>query len=141
MSVKEGDTVEIEYTGKLEDGTVFDSTEKQGQPFQFTIGEQEILPAFEQELIGMSEGDEKDFELEPEKAYGDHNPDLIQEVSKDQLPDNVEPGMTLAAQTPDGRQIPAEIVEVADDKVSLDLNHPLAGKKLDFHVKVNEVSS
>lgn len=140
MSVSEGSQVELECTGSLEDGTIVISTQQEGKPFAFKVGENQILPAFEEQIMGMSEGEEKSFTLEPAKAYGDHNPALIQDIGRDGMPEDVQEGMMVAMQSPQGQQIPAQVVEVTDEKISLDLNHPLAGKTLNFQVKLTSVS-
>ncbi len=143
MPVKQGDKVEIEYTGKFEDGTVFDSSEKHGKPLEFEVGKGQIIKGFEDAVVGMEVGDEKEITLPPEEAYGNFNPQLQKKVPREQLPKDPEPkpGMMLAIGTPDGRQFPAKIVEVTDSEVTIDLNHPLAGKTLIFKIKVVKISS
>lgn len=143
MAIKKGDKVKIEYTGTLEDGTVFDSSEKHGQPLEFEVGSGKIIPGFENAVEGMEKDEEKEITLKPEEAYGEPNEQLIREIPRDQLPPDQEPkeGMVLAVGLPTGQQIPARIIEVSEDKVKLDMNHPLAGKTLKFKIKVIEVSS
>lgn len=140
MPIKEGDKVKIEYEGKLEDGTVFDSSEKHGKPLEFEVGSKQIIPGFEKAVIGMKKGEEKEITLEPKDAYGDPNPQLIKSVPKEQLPKEPEPkvGMVLGITLPNGSQFPAKIVEVGDKEIKIDMNHPLAGKKLIFKIKVVE---
>lgn len=143
MAVKKGDKVKIEYTGTLDDGTVFDSSEKHGKPLEFEVGGGKVLKGFEDALIGMKKGEEKDIELKPEEAYGNPNPNLLKKVSKEQFPKDKElkPGMLLIIGTPDGRNFPAKITAVDDKEITLDLNHPLAGKALHFKIKLVEISS
>jgi len=140
MAVKNGDHVKIEYTGTLDDGTVFDSTSHgdHTHPLEFEVGAGMILPAFEENVIGMNVGDEKEFKLSPEEAYGNINPEAKKEFPKTMLPEGPEPkaGMTLMLSSPDGHHIPVKIVEVTDDKIVLDLNHPLAGQTLHFKIKL-----
>jgi peptidylprolyl isomerase len=139
MTVKKGDTVKVEYTGTFEDGEVFDSTEKHGgEPLAFEVGAGKMIPGFDEGVLGMAEGEEKELTIEAAKAYGDHNPELIKEVPKDKLPQEkpLEAGMMLAVGLPNGQQLPAKITEVNDASVKIDLNHPLAGKKLHFKIKV-----
>ncbi len=138
MTVKEGSKVKVDYTGSFEDGTVFDSSEKHGQPLEFTIGAKQVVPGFEKALIGMAKDEEKEITLQPAEAYGDVNPEMMRAVPKEQLPKDqeVKPGMMLAIGLPDGKQIPAKIAAVNDKEVTIDLNHPLAGKVLKFKVKV-----
>lgn len=141
--VKKGDKVKVEYTGTLDDGTVFDSSEKHGAPLEFEIGAGQVIPGFENALVGMKQGEEKEINLEPAQAYGDPNPQLVKQIPKAQIPaqQELKPGMLLLMRLPDGRQVPVKIVEVSEDAISLDLNHPLAGKTLTFKLKVVEISS
>jgi FKBP-type peptidyl-prolyl cis-trans isomerase 2 len=143
MTIKKGDKIKVDYTGTLEDGTVFDSSEKHGQPLEFEVGSGQIIKGFDEAVIGMKEGEEKEIKIEAANAYGDHKPELIKKVPKDQLPKEQEPkvGMVLMLSTPDGKQFPAKIAEVGDADVSIDLNHPLAGKNLTFKVKVVSISA
>ncbi len=143
MSIKKGDTVQIEYTGKLNDGTVFDSTthEDHSHPLEFQVGEKQVLPTFEEEVVGMEEGDEKSFTIEPEDAYGEYNPQLTKEIPRDALGEQkVQPGMTLAMGLPNGKRALATVKEVGDEKLTIDMNHPLAGKTLNFEIKVVKIN-
>ncbi|WP_292486899.1 peptidylprolyl isomerase [Methanohalobium sp.] len=141
MPVKQGDKVKVEYEGTLEDGSVFDSTENHGEPLEFEIGSGQIIEGFEESIKGMEEGDEKQFQLQPSEAYGEPRDDLKRDVPKEQVPDDQEitPGMMLLVTLPDESQIPAEVLDVTEEKVTLDLNHPLAGKVLNFKVKIDEI--
>ncbi len=143
MAVKKGDTVQVEYTGTLEDGTVFDSSEKQGKPLEFEVGAGKIIKGFDGAVVGMEKEGEKEITLEPSEAYGDRNPQLIQKVPKEQLPKEQElkPGMMLGVTLPNGAQIPAKITEIDGKEATLDLNHPLAGKTLKFRIKIVEIRS
>ena len=142
MAVKNGDKVKVEYEGKLDDGTVFDSSEKHGKPLELEIGTKKVIPGFENAIIGMKKGEEKEIKLEPKDAYGDPNPELVKKLPRDKLPPNPEPkpGMLLLMKTPDGKQFPAKIAEVTDTEVTIDLNHPLAGKNLNFKIKVVDIT-
>ena len=141
MPIKKGDKIKIEYEGKLEDGTVFDSSENQGEPLEFEVGGQILMEEFENAVIGMDVGDEKEFQLQPQEAYGEYNDQLIKKVPKDQLPktEELKEGMMLILGLPNGVQIPASVLEVTEDEVTIDLNHPLAGKVLNFKVKIVEI--
>lgn len=138
---KEGDTVKVHYTGKLTDeGTVFDSS-REREPLEFTLGEGKLIPGFEDAVIGMEEGDSTTVDLASEDAYGERREDLELEVSKSDLPDNIEPevGMQLQMQQQEnGQNIPVQITAVEDDYVKLDANHPLAGKDLTFDIELIE---
>jgi FKBP-type peptidyl-prolyl cis-trans isomerase 2 len=105
------------------------------------VGCGQIIPGFEEAVVGMESGDEKEFDLKPQDAYGEYDPELMHKISKDQLPMNVAPGMILVATLPNGIQTPVKVVEVSDEWVTIDLNHPLAGKHLNFKVKILDVAS
>lgn len=143
MVVKKGDTVKVEYVGQFEDGTIFDSSETHGQALSFTMGEGRMIPGFEKAVLGMKQNEEKDIVLEVEDAYGQPHPEFIKEVPREQLPKDQEPkaGMMLAVGLPNGQQIPALITKVTPTMVTIDMNHPLAGKVLKFHLKVVGISS
>jgi FKBP-type peptidyl-prolyl cis-trans isomerase 2 len=138
MAVGNGDKVKVEYKGTLDDGTVFDSSEAHGEPLEFEVGTGQIIPGFEEAIMGMEEGEEKEFKLEPSEAYGEHNPELVKAVPRDKMPLDEEPeaGMMLLTELPNGAKIPAVITEVTKEEVTIDLNHPLAGKTLTFEIKV-----
>lgn len=142
--VKDGDTVKVHYTGTLtEDGTVFDSS-REREPLEFTLGEGQLIPGFEEAVIGMEEGEDTTIELASEDAYGERREDLELEVSKDDLPNNIEPevGMQLQMQQQEnGQAIPVQITAVEDELVKLDANHPLAGQDLTFDIELIEVQS
>jgi len=135
--IKNGDKVKVEYTGKLADGTVFDTSEGKA-PLCFELGAKQVIPGFEKAVEGMKNGEEKTFKLSVEEGYGPAKKELVQEVPRDKLPKEPEPqeGMMLLMKAPTGQQIPARITKVTKDKVTIDINHPLAGKELDFTVKV-----
>ncbi|MBT4825009.1 peptidylprolyl isomerase [Candidatus Woesearchaeota archaeon] len=137
---KEGSKVSVEYTGTLDDGEKFDTSEGR-EPLVFTIDEKQVVKGFNDAVKGMKVGEEKEFKLEPKDAYGDQNPQLIQEVPIDKLPENVEAkvGMVLALKGPDGKQYGARIIELGEKTFKIDLNHPLAGKNLTFKIKVVKV--
>ena len=140
--VKNGDKVKVEYTGKLEDGTIFDSSEKQGVPLEFTVGQGQLIKGFEEAVVGMQIGEEKEITLAPEEAYGQYNPELVRELPKENFPteEEIQPGMMFLMNLPDGRQIPVRITVVTEETITLDLNSPLAGKTLIFKIKVIEVA-
>ena len=141
-AVKKGDTIKVEYEGSLEDGTVFDASKNHGAPLEFKVGAGQVIKGFEEGVIGLKEGEERNLKIKAAEAYGDSNPKLVQKVPRDKLPKDQEPkvGMVLIVNIPNGQQIPARIIEVAEDTVTLDLNHPLAGKNLNFKIKVVEIA-
>jgi len=136
MTVKDGDKVRVEYEGKFADGTVFDASKEHGRPLVFEVGAQHVVPGFEKAVLGMKEGEEKEFTLKAEEAYGEPNEQMIQKVPKDKVPPETKEGMVLGVGLPTGQQIPARVTKVDDNEVTLDMNHPLAGKELTFKIKV-----
>lgn len=143
MTIKEGNTVSLDYEGKFEDGTVFDSSKHgdHSHPLTFEVGKKMVIPGFEKAVIGMALEEEKEFEIESEDAYGPVREEFKKEVPKDILPKDQEPqvGMTLMMSAPTGQQFPAKIDEIKEESIVIDLNHPLAGKKLIFKIKIVEV--
>jgi peptidylprolyl isomerase len=143
MTIQNGSKIKLDYEGKLEDGTVFDSSKKQDQhtPLEFVVGENKVIPGFEKGIIGMEKDQEKEIILEPKDAYGERNEMMVQKIPKEKLPKGLNPqkGSMLALQSPDGKQIPVPVIDVSDTDITLDMNHPLAGKKLIFKVKILEV--
>ncbi|WP_340103740.1 FKBP-type peptidyl-prolyl cis-trans isomerase [Rhodohalobacter sp. 8-1] len=138
--VKDGDTVKVHYTGTLKDGSVFD-TSAEREPLEFKLGEGQLIPGFEKAVIGMEEGESTKIDIPVEEAYGEAREDLIINVPKDQLPEDVEPevGMQLQVNQPDGQPVPVRVAEISDEELTLDANHPLAGKDLQFEIEVVEV--
>lgn len=137
--VTEGKLVKVNYTLTV-DGNVVDSS-KEGEPFEFRTGDNQVIPGFEEALMGMHTGEKKSFQVSPEKGYGQENPKGIQTIPRDKLPTdrNPEVGMTLYAKMQDNQTIPVRITEVKEDTVVLNFNHPLSGKTLNFNVEVVEI--
>jgi FKBP-type peptidyl-prolyl cis-trans isomerase 2 len=137
--IKEGNTVTLHYTGKLEDGTVFDSSEGK-EPLTFTVGQHMVIPGFEKGVIGLAQGDKKTIHVSKEDGYQFH-PELIQKIPRAAAPAGMElkVDMNLALRAPTGQVIPARVTELTDEIVTLDLNSPLAGKVLIFDVEVVKV--
>jgi len=134
--IKNGDTVNVNYTGKLEDGTIFDSSLIEGRtPLKVTLGQNQLIKGFENGLIDMLEGDKKTVEIEPMDAYGDHNPEMIIEIPSTNVPPDVQVGQMLQGNSPQG-PVNVKVLEIKEDVVVLDGNHPLAGKKLIFDLEV-----
>jgi FKBP-type peptidyl-prolyl cis-trans isomerase 2 len=137
---KPGTTVSIHYTGTLEDGSTFDSSDGR-DPLTFEMGAGQIIPGLEAALSGMSAGEAKTVTIPAAEAYGDHNPQAVQQVPREAVPDHIplDPGTQLQVQTQDGRALPVVVTEVTEEQVTLDANHPLAGKDLTFAVEVVSV--
>ena len=138
--MKNGSKVKVHYTGTLDDGTVFDSSETR-EPLEFTVGEGQVIPGFEDAVRDMNLNDEKTVKINPEQAYGQKMNQLIMQVPRDKFPAelNIEVGGRLVLKSPEGQNIPAVVSEVKKDVVVIDMNHPLAGKELTFKIKVVEV--
>ena len=139
--VKAGDTVAIHYTGTLSDGTTFDSSEGR-DPLQFVVGSGQIIPGLDVALPGMTVGEKKQVEIPSAQAYGPLNPDMRQAVPREGIPAEIplEVGTQLQMQTPDGQAMPVMVVEVDEATVTLDANHPLAGKDLTFDIELMSIA-
>ena len=139
-TAKNGDTVKIHYTGTLADGTKFDSSEGR-DPLSFQLGAGPIIPGLEKEIAGMAVGDQKTVTVAADEAYGERDPRQGQQVPRNALPPDLEPqvGMQLQAQTPNGVPVQLIVVEVAEDTITVDANHPLAGHDLIFAVEMVEI--
>ena len=138
--IKNGDNVSVHYTGKLEDGSVFDTSLAEGrEPLTVTLGQGQLIPGFENGLIDMTAGEMKTIEIAPENAYGDINPQMVSEVSITQVPEGVKAGDMLQGQNQFG-PVSVVVTEIKESTVVLDMNHPLAGKKLIFDLEVVSVN-
>lgn len=137
---KTGDTVHIHYTGRLEDGTVFDSSQDR-EPLSFTLGEGRVIPGFEQAVTGMEPGESKIAEIPSSEAYGPRRPEMEMNVPRSQLPDGLDPqvGQQLQMQTAEGQAFPVRVTSTSADAVQIDANHPLAGKDLTFDIQLVKV--
>ncbi|MBN1845626.1 MAG: peptidylprolyl isomerase [Sedimentisphaerales bacterium] len=138
---KPGDTVKVHYTGKLPDGEVFDSS-YQRDPLQFTVGDGQVIPGFEQAVAGMEPGQTRSVTIEPEQAYGQRRDDMVMELPRDRLPEKLEPkvGERLQLHTQDGRQIAVAVTDTSPETITIDANHPLAGKDLLFEIELLEIA-
>jgi peptidylprolyl isomerase len=137
---KDGDTVRVHYTGKLDDGTVFDSSAG-SDPLEFTLGEGGVIPGFEDAVRGMSPGETRTTTIPADEAYGQREDGAVFQVSRAQMPPDVEPavGQQIGLQHPSGGMIPAVVTEVTGDAVTIDANHPLAGEDLTFEISLVEI--
>lgn len=140
-TASKGDTVHVHYTGTLEDGTVFDSSEGR-DPLEFTLGSKSVIAGFEKAVEGLAVGEKADARLSPEEAYGPREDELVMHVSREQLPDGMDPdvGDQLAMQTADGQSVPVLVVETTEEAISVDANHPLAGKTLIFQLELVKIA-
>jgi peptidylprolyl isomerase len=138
---KNGDTVTVHYTGKLEDGMVFDSSANR-DPLQFTLGEGLLIPGFEQAVLGMSPGESKTAEVSADQAYGPHREEMVVEIDLQEFPPHLQPEVGQQLQIPqsDGRVARLAVIAVSEQKVTLDANHPLAGRDLTFDIRLLEIA-
>lgn len=136
-----GNTVKIHYTGTLEDGNQFDSS-KGREPLEFTLGSGQVIPGFDKAVTGMAVGESKSVSIAPEDAYGPRDERAVQEVPKSALPEDLVPveGMSLQAQNQNQQPIQLTVVAVGDDSITVDANHPLAGKTLNFEISLVEIA-
>jgi FKBP-type peptidyl-prolyl cis-trans isomerase 2 len=139
-AAKEGDKVKVHYTGKLKDGQVFD-TSRERDPMEFTVGKGEVIPGFDAMLPGMSPGETKSSDVSSEQAYGNYRPDMIAEVERDKLPKDLDlkVGEKLQLKQPQGPPMIVIVSGLSEKTVTLDGNHPLAGKDLTFEVELLEI--
>jgi peptidylprolyl isomerase len=137
---KNGDTVKVHYTGTLEDGSKFDSSAGR-DPLEFTIGEGKLLKPFESAVMGLSPGESIRVNIPAEEAYGQRRDELVGQVSRDQLPDDLSPevGMQLQLQPPQGQPVVMTVIEMDDERITLDGNHQLAGQDLNFDIELVEI--
>nr|MBN2276106.1 peptidylprolyl isomerase [candidate division Zixibacteria bacterium] len=138
---KDGNTVKVHYTGKLEDGTVFDSSHNR-EPLSFTLGQGGVIPGFENGVRGMKTGESKTVTIPCEDAYGRHRNEMMVDVSKKDFPPDITPevGLKLTMQRGDGQNINVTIAKIEDETVTLDANHPLCDKTLIFEIELLEVA-
>ena len=139
-AAKSGDTVRIHYTGTLEDGTQFDSSAGR-EPLEFSLGSGQVIPGFDNAVDGMSAGEKKSVTIPAEDAYGERQDELVHEVPRSQLPEDIEPeqGMQLQAQHENGQVMRFVVLSVEQETITLDGNHPLAGRALNFDIELVEI--
>ena len=140
-TAKSGDSVHVHYIGKRTDGSVFDNSRERDEPLAFTLGAGQVIPGFEQAVEGMEVGEVREVRIEPDEAYGERRDDLLMEIGREHVPDDVdvEAGSRLQLQR-DGRAIPVTVTEVGNETITLDANHPLAGEELNFEIELVQVS-
>lgn len=139
--VKTGDTVRIHYTGTLSDGSTFDSSAGR-DPLEFQVGSGQIIPGLDKAIPGMAVGEKKTVEVPADEAYGEKNPEAMQSVPRTEIPEHIplDLGTQLQVQTPTGQTLPVTVVDVNENEVTLDANHPLAGKDLTFDIELVEIA-
>ena len=141
QKVKNGHFVKVDYTGTLDNGDTFDSS-RDSHPIEVEVGAGRVIKGFEDALVGMAEKEKKTFTLSPDEAYGDRKENLEKSFMRSELPEGFDPqvGQILALRDSKGGQIPATVKHTDDEKVTVDLNHPLAGEKLTFEIEVLEIN-
>lgn len=137
---KSGDTVRIHYTGTLDDGTEFDSSAGR-DPLEFALGSGQVIAGFDNAVDGMAVGEKKSVTIPPAEAYGERHEQLVQEVPKSALPDEISPqvGMQLQSQSPEGNVMNLVVTDVSEESITVDANHPLAGQALTFAIELVEI--
>ncbi|MFO7830993.1 MAG: peptidylprolyl isomerase [Desulfuromonadaceae bacterium] len=137
---KKGDTVKVHYTGRLENGEIFDSSDGK-TPLNFIVGQREVIKGFDEAVEGMIVGEEKTVTIEPEKAYGKSKDELIQKVQRSEMPEGLDysVGNQIEITKQDGSLFYVMVKEISDTDVSLDANHPLAGKRLVFDLRMEDI--
>ena len=135
--VKEGDVISLHYTGSLDDGTVFDSSET-GAPLSFTVGSGEVIPGFDDGVRGMEIGESREIRITPENAYGDYHEELVKVVPRAAFPADITVaiGVGFELELSEDQSLPVRIIDIEGDDVTLDANHLLAGEALNFKVKL-----
>ena len=138
---KKGDSVKVHYTGKLDDGTVFDTSDN-SEPLAFKIGEGKLIAGFEAAVVGMELDESKTVTIPTDKAYGPHHAEMVMVVDRKEVPSNITPAVDqmLQVRQKDGRTFAVKITEVSETSVTLDANHPLAGKDLTFDIRLTEIA-
>ncbi len=137
MALKDGTKVQVEYTGTLDDGTMFD-TNVGKDALEFTVGEHQVIKGFEDAVQGMKKGEEKTIKISPKEGYGEHHKELLKELPKHLFPESekLQVGARLGLQSKDGQRLVASVAAIGAETITLDLNHPLAGKTLTFKIKL-----
>ena len=140
-TAQNGSKVKVHYTGKLDDGTVFDSSQGR-EPLDFTVGQGQVIPGFDRGVEGMEIGESKTVNIPVDQAYGPHQSDGVFDVDRDELPPDMplQVGMRLQSRHSSGRPIEVTVIRIDDDKVTMDANHPLAGKDLTFEIELVEIA-
>lgn len=138
---KQGDKVSVHYTGRLNDGTEFDSS-RDRSPLEFTIGEAQVIPGFEEAVVGMDVDESKTISIPAAEAYGDYRQEMVFKIERTELPPSLDPqvGQRLQKGESDGRNMVVTVVEVSEESITLDANHPLAGQELTFDIELAAIA-
>ena len=136
--IKQGNTVKVHYTGRLEDNSVFDSSNGK-EPVEFQVGSQQVIEGFESAVMGLTKGEKTTVTIPSDKAYGELRNELIQQVPRNQVPQDVSVGVQLQGVNPQGQPFVVTVTEVNESTVTIDANHPLAGKNITFEIEVVDI--
>jgi FKBP-type peptidyl-prolyl cis-trans isomerase 2 len=141
-AVKPGDAVAVHYTGKLADGSIFD-TSRGREPLKMVLGQQRVIPGFEKALVGMTEGETKTASIPASDAYGERQAEMVVQFARENIPEEIDVkiGQELQVQTRAGHSLPARVVDTSESDVTLDANHPLAGQDLMFEIELVEIGA
>ena len=139
MQVEPGDTVGVRYTGRLDNGDVFDSNADDGELLTFRVGDGDVIPGFDKAVLGLSKGDSRTVRIAPEDAYGERDARLVTKLARDLFEGDVEVGQHLDLEDQEGNVHHADVVGVEDDGVTVDLNHHLAGETLTFDITLEAI--
>lgn len=140
MIVKKGSKVKVDYEGRFESGEVFDSSIQRAEPLEFVVGNSEVIPGFEKAVLGMALNEEKEVKIEPKDAYGERDSKAIQKIPLNIFPEDIKEGMVIGIPLKEG-YIHATITKITNEEVTIDMNHPMAGKTLIFKIKVVEIKN
>jgi peptidylprolyl isomerase len=138
---KNGDSVKVHYTGKLEDGTVFDTSDNK-EPLEFKLGEGKLIKGFEAAVVGMEPGESKTVQIPADQAYGQHHPEMVMVIDRKEVPSTITPKVDqmLQVRQKDGKTFAVKVTQVSEETLTLDANHPLAGKDLTFDISLAEIA-
>ncbi|MDA3972404.1 MAG: peptidylprolyl isomerase [Desulfobulbaceae bacterium] len=141
MAIQHNDNVSVHYTGTFEDGETFDSSRERG-PLSFEVGAGQMIKGFDEAVVGMEVGEAKQITLPPEDAYGLRNEEMVVDLPRTSFPGDMEleMGLQLQLTNKDGQPIPATVVNIGDENITMDVNHPMAGKTLVFDIEIVEVN-
>ena len=136
--IQKGNNISVHYVGTLDDGTKFDSSHDRGETLDFEVGSGQMIKGFDDAVTGMLPGEKKTVSLSPQDAYGEINPAAVQEVSLNAFPPDtdLQEGLTVFGENQDGNKIVAKVISLSEENVTLDFNHPLAGKNLNFEIEI-----
>ncbi len=140
MTIEAGNQISVHYTGTFEDGEIFDSSQGR-DPLSFEVGAGQMIQGFDEAVVGMKNGESKRITLAPEEAYGPRNEELLIDIPNSNFPEDMklEVGMMLQMSNQEGQPVPATVAEINEESVKMDVNHPMAGKTLNFEIEIIDI--